>query len=578
MSEHIYPKSIHGNLYYYYQRTYREKIDPTDSGKTRGSGRSRVKTESVYLGSAASILKRLKETQEPLETHHREFGFVAAVYQTIERIGLADLLREHIPGHRFGMPRWLFFLLPIVNRLGHATSKRQMGKWAEKTVLPQLLGFDPSRLSSKTFWYVTDEALSEEQLRKARKEKPEIDNDLFVGLDESVFDAIEEKLAVVLRERCALEPEALLYDTTNFFNYIETPTPSKLARTGHNKDSHHHLKQVGLAMCVDKEWGIPLFHRLYRGNCHDTKTFSQLVGDLIRQMTYTFDELEQLVLVLDKGNNTRENFRALHGKIAWVGSLVPSHFPDLLELPLTEYIGEYEKLKYFRLQREVMGVDCALVLTYNPTLARKQEHSLQRGIENLKNKIRQRWSKLKRAPKRVPASVISLQEADRYGKFLKVRCRRGQPHFETVEKEIEKRRGRIGKQILFSDQLGAESEWIIRQYKSKEMIEDGFKLLKSPDLIRFRPCRHWTDTKIRAFGFCCVMALVVIRVMLRKAELADLRMSANVLKEELSDLKQVIMIYSDKKVRTQISRRGTVQQRLWELFELEAVERDLTIH
>ena len=104
-------------------------------------------------------------------------------------------------------------------------------------------------------------------------------------------------------------------------------------------------------------------------------------------MTKTFDKIDQLVLVLDKGNNNKENFRALHGKIAWVGSLVPSHFPDLLELPLTEYIGEYEKSKYFRLQREVMGIDCALVLTYNPTLARKQEHSLQRGIEKLKNNI-----------------------------------------------------------------------------------------------------------------------------------------------------------------------------------------------
>ena len=578
MSEHIYPKSIHGNVYYYYQRTYREKVNPADSGKTKGSGPSKVKTESVYLGSAASIVQRLKKGKGPVQTHHREFGFVVAVYQTIVRIGLADLLREHIPGRRFGLPRWLFFLLPIINRLGHATSKRQMGGWAAKTVLPQLLGFDPSRLSSKSFWYATDDALSEKQLRKARKKKPELDDDLFVGLDESVFDAIEEKLATVLRERFSLAPEALLYDTTNFFNYIEAPTPSRLARAGHNKDCHHHRKQVGLAMCVDKEWGIPLFHRLYRGNCQDTKTFSQLVGDLIRQMTKTFDEVEQLVLVLDKGNNNKDNFRALHGKIAWVGSLVPSHFPDLLELPLKEYCGQSEGTKYFRLRREVMGIDCALVLTYHPTLARKQERSLQRGVEKLKNKIRRRWSELKRKPKRMPASVGSIQKADRYGKLVKVECRQGRPHFETVEEEVEKRRRRMGKQILFSDQLEAGSEWIIRQYKSKEMIEDDFKLIKSPDLIRFQPCRHWTDTKIRAFGFCCVMALVVIRVMLRQAELADLKMSANVLEEELSDLKQVIMVYSDEQATTQITHRSTVQQRLWDLFELEAVERDLTIH
>ncbi len=578
MAEHIYPKIIRGNVYYYYQRTYREKVDAKDSGKTKGSGPSKVKTESVYLGSAASILKQLKEAQGPVETHHREFGFVAAVLQTIVRIGLADLLQEHIPGRRFGMPRWLFFLLPIINRLGNATSKRQMGKWAEKTVLPEVLGFDPSRLSSKSFWYVTDDALSEKQLRMARERKPQLDEDLFAGLDRSVFETIEEKLAVALRERFSLSAEALLYDTTNFFTYIEEPARSKLARTGHNKECRHHLKQIGLAMCVERQWGIPLLHRIYRGNCQDTRTFSQLVGDLIRQMTAMFEEVNQLVLVLDKGNNNTENFAALYGKVAWVGSLVPSHFPDLLERPLKDYTGRCDGLRYLRLRREVMGIDCALVVTYNPALARKQEHSLLRAIEKLKNRIRRRWSELKRKPKRLPASVASMLAKGRYGKFLKVRCRQGRPHFETVAQEIEKRRRRMGKQIIFSDQLEAESQWIIRQYKSKEMIEDDFKLLKSPDLIRFRPCRHWTDTKIRAFGFCCVMALVVIRVMLRRVELADLKMSANVLKEELSDLKQVIMIYSDRKARTQITHRSAVQQRLSDLFDLGTIEERLTIH
>ena len=578
MAEHIYPKKIRNRLYYYYQRTYREKIDPTDSGTTRGSGKSRVKTESIYLGSAASILARLKHGEGPIETHHREFGFVAATYQTAVEIGLVALLKKHIPGRRFGMPRWLFFLLPIINRLGHATSKQRMGQWAAKTVLPQLLGFDSSRLTSKTFWYVADDVLSEKQLQKARKENPRADEDLFADLDESVFGAIEEELAAQLRERLKLSPEAFLYDTTNFFTYIEEPARSRLARTGHNKDCHHHLKQVGLAVCVEKEWGIPLFHRLYRGNSHDSKTFSELIGDLIRQMTGAFGQVEDLVLVLDKGNNSPDNFRAMHGTISWVGSLVPSQYPDLLATPIEQYSGRMDDLAYLRCQRQVMGIDCALVVTHNPALARKQEHSLQNGIGKLESKVRQHWAQLKRTPKRTPAGVLSLVAKDRYGKFVRVRCRGGKPHFERIENEIENRRQRMGKQILFSDRLDAESEWIIRHYKSKEIVEDGFKLLKAPDLIRFRPFRHWTDTKIRAFGFCCVMALVVIRVMQRKAERADLKMSANVLKEELSDLKQVIMVYSDQRARTQITHRSSVQQRLWDLFDLGAVESQLTIH
>jgi len=284
------------------------------------------------------------------------------------------------------------------------------------------------------------------------------------------------------------------------------------------------------------------------------------------------------VLALDKGNNSPGDFRVLRGTIAWVGSLVPSHFPHLLATPLDQYTGHVDDLAYLRCQRQVMGIDCALVVTHNSTLARKQQHSLDNGIDKLQTRVRQYRAQLKRTPKRTPAGARSLVANDRYGKFLRVRCRGGQPHFERIEKETQARQQAMGKQILFSDRLDAESEWIIRHYKSKEMVEDGFKLLKAPDLIRFRPCRHWTDTKIRAFGFCCVMALAVIRLMQRKAERADLKMSANVLKEELSDLKQVIMIYSQERARTQITHRSRVQQRLWELFDLDAVEKQLTIH
>jgi len=93
---------------------------------------------------------------------------VAAIYQTAVEIGLVDLLREHIPGSRYGLPRWLYFLLPIINHLQHATSKRRMGTWAASTILPDLLGFDPTRLTRQTFWYATDDILSEKELRERR--------------------------------------------------------------------------------------------------------------------------------------------------------------------------------------------------------------------------------------------------------------------------------------------------------------------------------------------------------------------------------------------------------------------------
>ena len=74
------------------------------------------------------------------------------------------------------------------------------------------------------------------------------------------------------------------------------------------------------------------------------------------------------------------------------------------------------------------------------------------------------------------------------------------------------------------------------------------------------------------------MALVLIRVMQLMADRAGLVMSGRVLKEELVDLKEVVMIYDDKSAEVKISSRSLVQQRLWDLFDLGTLEKFLTIH
>jgi hypothetical protein len=573
----IYPKTIAGHTYYYAQRSCREKLDPRAQGKAKGSGKSRVHSEMIYLGSAEQIVAALTQTRTPLEVRHREFGMVAAAYQTATELGLVRLLQQHIEGQRFGLPRWLYFLLPILNRLACATSKARMGDWAAGTVLPTLLGFDPKRLNSQTFWYVTDDVISERELNERRKEHPDLDDALFVGLDDAAFRTMEEAVLRELQRQYPLDGNILLYDTTNFFTYLEAPARSRLARTGHNKDCHHHLRQVGLALCVDKTWGLPLFYRLYRGNRQDAKTFSEIVGELIEALRAGFTHIHDLVLVLDKGNNSQENFAALRGHVQWVGSLTPSHYEDLMALPLEDYEGRWESGRYHRCHRTVMGVPCVLVLTYNDALQRKQEHSLHNALEKLKRQLQEKWNAYKRPPATIPAGIHSLLQASRYKDCLTLSLGEGQLLL-TETHAVEQRRAHFGKNLLFCADPDAESAWVIEQYRSKDRVEDDFKLLKDPEMIRWRPCRHWTDTKIRAFGFCCIMALLLLRVMELKAARAGLRMSPAVLKDELEDLREITMIYDARTADAQISARSSVQQRLWDLFQLSTVEHLLTGH
>jgi len=563
--------------YYVYQEAYRVKLDPSSQGKRKGSGKSAVRTKATYLGTAESIVKRLSATREPLAVSSRQFGLVAAAYQTAHEIGLPDILMRYIPGDRGGIARWTYYLVSIINRLDHATSKNRMSEWLDDTILPELLRIDPRNLSGKNFWYVADDVVSEDELRRKR-DLLSLQEDPLVGMSGDTFNKIEMDLFTNIDTMMNLSPNAICYDTTNLYTYIEEPTRSQLARTCNSKHCKHHLKHVGLLMAVERTHGIPLVSNVYQANRHDSKVFSCILADLVVSLKQMCGEQSDLVIVLDKGNNSKENFKSMQGEISWVGSLVPSHHKDLMDLDLSSYQGFWKDYRYFRCQRTVMAIPCAVVLTFNPATKRKKEHSLSRGIERLKKDLTERWNTYKRTPKSVTPGLLSIQRDSHYGTCLSVSVSDGQLDIKENKDEIEKRQKGFGKNLIFSNMLEAETGHIVDTYHCRNIIENDFQLLKDHTIIRFRPIRHWTDSKIRAYAFCCVAALTLMRVMQWKAQQAGYQISPGLLKEELSDIKQVIMLYDSNQAKRRIADISTVQSKLWNIFKLAEVENLMLQH
>lgn len=564
------------NVYYVYRESFRQKVDPGAEGKVRGSGRSQVRTRAVYLGTAEKIVRALEQTQEPVSVRLRRFGLVAAAYQTASEIGLPSILMKHISGARGNVPHWICFLVCIINRLDNATSKNKMSGWLKKTVLPELLGINPAALSGKNCWYAADDQLSEKELKEKRK-SGSVD-DPFSGLSQDTFTRIEKDLFSRVDELMGLSPSIICYDTTNFYTYIDEPKRSELANTCHSKDSKHHLRHVGLLMAVERNHGVPLLSQIYRANCHDSRVFSCILADLVVALKEICGEQSNLVVVLDKGNNSRDNFKGMTGLVSWVGALVPSHYQELMDLDPAEYHGVHNGLQYYRCAKTLMGVDCAVVLTFNSATKRKKEHSLRRGIDKLKTQMAEKWADYKTPHESVTRGLISLQDKSRYGSCLKPSVQEGKLQLDENTEEIEKRKKRFGKSLIFSNMVDAETGYLIDTYHQKTIIEDDFQLLKDSQVIRFRPIRHWTDSKIRAYAFCCVIALTLMRVMQWKAQRAGYKMSPRLLKDELSDIQEVLMVYSRRKATRKITECSAVQRKLWEEFQLDYVKRKLLLH
>ena len=49
-------------------------------------------------------------------------------------------------------------------------------------------------------------------------------------------------------------------------------------------------------------------------------------------------------------------------------------------------------------------------------------------------------------------------------------------------------------------------------------------------------------------------------------------------KDELIDIQEVVMVYSPTDAERKITERSAVQEKLWKIFELEKIEKQLSLH
>jgi transposase len=130
----------------------------------------------------------------------------------------------------------------------------------------------------------------------------------------------------------------------------------------------------------------------------------------------------------------------------------------------------------------------------------------------------------------------------------------------------------LGKRLLFSTRQSMSAAEVLATYnRDKQQVEDDFRTLKSPDLIRFAPVRHWTDSKIRVYALVCVLALLVIKLMVRKAQAAGIDVSQSVLATELSDIREAYILYGPNRVQRQLTEMSRVQHLLYDALGLAAL-------
>lgn len=243
------PKIVNGHKYYYARIS------------ERVNGRPKI-VQTIYLGAVDKIIKNAQtadQIPQAKEVYIAELGATAALFDIAKRLQLVEIIDSHIAKRKQGPTVGQYMLTAAINRAARPTSKAALGEWFENTIGPGLMAIKPKQLTSQAFWNHMDK------------------------LTQPILIDIENDLLVKIIDEFKIDSNCLLYETTNFYTYINTKTKSQLAQRGHNKQKRHDLRQVSLGMMTSADFHVPLLHMVYGGNINDTKQFGSVINELVNR-------------------------------------------------------------------------------------------------------------------------------------------------------------------------------------------------------------------------------------------------------------------------------------------------------
>src|SRR3990172_4749115 len=564
----ITKKMVRGHAYYYAREC------------KRVGGKPKIVWQK-YLGKLEDIVTALDERragrlipQAENESLVTEFGAVAALYDLSRRLDLGALIDRHVPKRGSGPSVGTYLLAATLNRCLAPRSKARVAEWFDQTVLRRLLDIESRQLTSQRFW------------------------DNMERVSEDAIAAIEAELARRVVEAFDVDLSRVLFDATNYFTFIDTFNErSTLAQRGHSKEGRASLRLVGLALLVSADGHVPLLHHTYPGNQSDAPTFASLTDALIARLKHLSEEVEHVTVVFDKGNNSEANLDAVdRAPFHFVGSLVPTQHPDLLEIADDRFTSRapdgLPAVRTYRTTKQVYGAERAVVVAYNENLFVAQSKTLlreigkrQRGLAEIAGRLG-RWRRGEVRGGRPPTyqGTLNAVNAILKGRHMKdlfeveVRLRDDLPDLAYRFRHDaweELQRTLLGKTLLFTDNDTWSDADIVRAYRAQYHIEDGFRAMKDPHYITLRPQFHWTDQKVRVHVFTCVLAFLLLSLLRRELARRSLALSIRRMLELLGGIREVITVFppeagrTEPTLRTSLTRMSPQQRALFQTLDLK---------
>jgi hypothetical protein len=452
---------------YLLRRTYRDGVTVKHETLANLSALPAATLEAVRVSLTGQAL--VVPGQDLEVTGSRPHGHVAAVHAQAKALGLPGLLGPA------GRDRDIALAL-IIARVCRPASKLATTRWWTDTTLADDLGVAGA---------TTDEVYAAMDWLAGRQ------------------DGIEAKLVRTHLTGAANPDRLALFDLSSSW---VTGRHCPLAARGYSRDGKKGLPQIEYGLLTDPA-GRPVAVRVFPGNTADPTAFTTIAA----AVKDTF-KLSDMVMVGDRGMITSARVAELRelGGLGWVtalrapaiaalaaddGPLQMSLFDqvNLAEITHPDYPGE------------------RLVACRNPALAQERARKRLALLEATDTELAKILAAVA-AGRLAGGGKIGIRVGKVIGRYKMAKhytldITDDQFAFTRNEQQITAEAALDGIYVIRAtvpaEQMDAAK--VVATYKSLARVERDFRSIKSIDLD-LRPIHHWTETRVRAHVFICMLA------------------------------------------------------------------------
>lgn len=335
--------------------------------------------------------------------------------------------------------------------------------------------------------------------------------DALDSLEKKDADKLHREIFNKVKARYKLDTNGLVYDVTNTYFYGKK---CPFGKYGKDKDGVKGRPLIQIGMAVTQKEGVPVFHSVYDGNTHDSRTFRDAI-------TYLEDfNISKSIFVFDRGISSEQIQKEIHQMNCKVlcGLPIVGGFKDIVK----KHISEHD---FFKLENRVKLNDSVFYVITVP-------HKIGEVCGTLAicfNEQKRKDLKESRYDEIVNAQEL-LYKRKRIKEELEVFFEQGilNENFLKEEEMFD------GYSFIFTT-AEITKEQMINLYFDKDLIEKAFQSIKG--VTRLQPIRHWLYNRVKAHVFICYLSYLLLSLL--KLRVKKLKLSPVSALRELDSLYRV---------------------------------------